>query len=148
MTALAENRRARFDYDILETFEAGLEFTGSEVKSVRMGKGSIAGAHVIIRGSEAYIVGFTIPAYQPANKSSFVEPERNIRLLLSKKEISYLDGKTLKTGLTIIPLRVYNKGAKIKVEIGLAKGKKKFDKRDTIRKREDDRSVSRALKRE
>ena len=148
MPVLAENRRARFDYDILEILEAGLKLTGSEVKAVRGGKASIAGAHVIIRGGEAYVVGMNIEPYQPLNKSSLMEKERTITLLLNKKEIEYLFGKTEKTGLTMIPLRVYTKGPRVKLEIGLARGKKKGDKRESIKKRDDERISARALIRE
>lgn len=148
MSVLAENRKARFDYEILESLEAGLKLTGSEVKSVRNGKGSIAGAHVIIRGGEAYIVGMSIQPYQPLNKSSVAEKERIITLLLNKKEIEYLSGRTDKTGLTMIPLRVYTKGPRVKTEIGLARGKKKGDKREAIKKRDDERISARSLTRE
>ncbi len=148
MPVLAENRKARFDYEIIEVFESGLKLTGSEVKAVRDGKASIAGAHVIIRGGEAYIVGVSIQPYQPSNKSSLVEKERTITLLLNKKEIEYLFGKTEKTGLTIVPIRVYTKGPRIKLEIALSRGKKKSDKRETIKKRDDERISARALVRE
>lgn len=145
---MLENRRAFFDYEILEKFEAGLELTGSEVKSLRSHRGLLTGAHAIIRGGEAYIVGFNIPPYQASNRTEKNEEGRTIRLLLNKKELNFLDGKISHTGLTIIALSVYTKGGRIKVELGLAKGKKKFDKRETIRRREDSRSIARTLKRE
>ena len=147
MPMLIENRKVYFDYEILEKFEAGLVLVGWEVKSLRNKRGNIAGSHIIIRGGEAFIVGISIPPYQAKNLPADFEENRTIKILLSKKEINYLAGKTHKTGLTIVPLKLYTKGRKIKMEIALVKGKKKFDKRETIKKREDKRKIERAIKR-
>lgn len=146
MAALVENKKAYFNYEILEKFEAGLELKGHEVKSLRNKMGSILGSRVIIRGSEAYIVGMEIPPYQPKNISADYDTQRTRKLLLSKKEINYLLGKADQRGLTIIPVRVYTKGRYIKVEIALVRGKKKYDKRERIRERESKRKIERTLK--
>ena len=147
MPMLIENRKVYFDYEILEKFEAGLVLVGWEVKSLRNKRGNIAGSHIIIRGGEAFIVNMNIPPYQAKNLPADFEENSTIKILLSKKEINYLAGKTHKTGLTMVPLKLYTKGRKIKMEIALVKGKKKFDKRETIKKREDKRKIERAIKR-
>ncbi|MEK7090810.1 MAG: SsrA-binding protein SmpB [Patescibacteria group bacterium] len=146
MPALLENKKAYFDFEILEKFEAGLELKGFEVKSLRQGHGSILGSRAIIRGEEAYIVGMDIPPYQPKNTSPDYEPQRTRKLLLKKSEIKYLIGKSEEQGLTIIPIKVYTKGPRIKLEIAVARGKKKHDKRQKIREREDKVKMERALK--
>lgn len=146
MPVLLENKKAYFDYEILEKFEAGLALTGYEVKSLRNKRGSLQGSRVIIRGGEAFSVGFEIPPYQAKNLPKNFEEQRTIKLLLSKKEIEYLNGKLSQKGLTIIPLKVYTKGRKIKMEIGLARGKKKFDKREKIKERETKRKIERILR--
>jgi len=142
----AENRKARFDYEILEKYEAGIELLGTEVKSVRGGRMSLEGAFAIIRGGEAYLINSNIPPYQVNNTEKDYDPLRNRRLLLTKKELTELVGSEKNKSLTIVPISVYNKGRKIKVEIALVKGKKKFDKRETIKKRETDRELRRTLK--
>lgn len=147
MAILLENRKARYNYEILETFEAGLVLAGWEVKSLRNKRGSLVGGHIIIRGDEVYAVGIDIPPYQPNNMPPDFEEQRTLKLLLSKKEIKYLTGKLSQKRLTIVPLRVYTKARKIKIEIGLAKGKKKFDKREKIKERETKRETERELKR-
>lgn len=144
--ALIEHPRARYDFEILETFEAGLELVGHEVKSLRNHRGSLLGSHVAIRGGEAYLIGAEIPPYQPGNTPKEYEPKRVRRLLLKKKELSELQGKDGTKGLTIVPLSVYNKGKVLKISIGVARGKKKVDKRETIKKREVDRTIRRTLK--
>lgn len=146
MPVLIENRKVFFNYEILEKLEAGLELRGYEVKSLRNKRGSLAGSHIIIRGGEAYAIGIDIPPYQPQNIPPDFKEQRTIRILLRKKEISYLEGKTSKTGLTLVPLKVYTKKKNIKLEIGLAKGKKKFDKREIIKKREAKRKIERTMK--
>jgi SsrA-binding protein len=146
MAHYAENRKARFDYEILEKYEAGIELLGSEVKSVRGGRMSLEGAFVIIRGGEAYLINANIPPYQPKNAPKDYDPLRNRKLLLTKKEIAELGGNDKNKSLTIVPISVYNKGRKIKLEIALVKGKKKFDKRETIKKRETDREIRRNIK--
>lgn len=146
--ALAENKRVRFDYEITEELEAGIELFGHEVKSIRNRRASIDGARVIVRGNEAYLIGMTVPPYQAKNIDESYEAGRNRRLLLNKHEIGQIAGAEGKKGLTIVPISVYNKGRKIKVSIGIVRGKKKFDKRETIKRRETDREIRRTLKRE
>ena len=143
---LIENQRARFDYSILEEMEAGLELIGSEVKSLRAGRGSLQGARVVARGGEAYLVGASIPAWQIANAPKSYDPERTRRLLLSRKEIAHVASAEGEKGLTIVPLRVYNRGTKLKLAIAIARGKKKEDKRQSIRAREERRRIERTLK--
>jgi SsrA-binding protein len=143
---LVENKKARFNYEILETLEAGIELFGFEVKALRQKKASLEGSRVIVRGGEAYLIGATVSPYQPANTPQTYAADRNRKLLLTKKEINSLVGYENKKGLTIIPLSVYNKGRKIKISIGIARGKKKFDKREVIKKRETERDIGRTLK--
>lgn len=146
MASYAENRKARFNYEFVEKYEAGIELTGLEVKSVRSGQMSLEGAFVIIRGGEAYLINANIPPYQPNNTPSNYDPLRNRKVLLTRKEIAELAGYEKNKSLTIVPISVYNKGRIIKLEIALVKGKKKFDKRETIKKREADREIRREYK--
>lgn len=143
---LIENTRAGFDYEILETLEAGLELLGFEVKSLRAKHGSLKGARVVARGGEAYLVGATIPAWQPANAPKSYDPERTRRLLLSQKEIAHIASAEGQQGLTIIPLSVYNRHRVLKLGLAIVRGKKKQDKRQSIRAREEKRSMQRTLK--
>lgn len=145
MAHYAENRKARFDYEILEYYVAGIELLGTEVKSVRGGRMSLEGSFVIVRGGEVYLINSNIPPYQIKNAPKDYDPLRNRRLLLTKKEIHKLAASE-KTNLTIVPISVYNKNRKVKVEIALAKGKKKRDKRESIKKRDTDREIRRTLK--
>lgn len=147
MANYAENRKAHFNYEVLEKYEAGIELLGFEVKSVRGGQMSLEGAYVIIRGGEAYLINAQVPPYQIKNTPADYDPLRNRKILLTKKEIGKLASSEKNKSLTIVPLSVYNKGRKIKIEIALAKGKKKFDKRETIKKRETDITIRRTLKR-
>ncbi len=144
--ALIENKRVGFDYQILETIEAGLELYGYEVKSLRASRGSLRGARVVARGGEAYLVGASIPPWQAANAPKSYDPERPRRLLLSRKEINQILGAETEKGLTVVPLSVYNKGVKLKLGIAIARGKKKEDKRQSIREREEKRRIRRSLK--
>ncbi|OGI75654.1 SsrA-binding protein [Candidatus Nomurabacteria bacterium RIFCSPHIGHO2_02_FULL_42_19] len=146
MAHYAENRKARFNYEVLEKYEAGIELFGTEVKSVRGGQMSLEGAFVIVRGGEAYLINANVPSYQPKNAPKDYDPLRNRKLLLTKKEISTLSGSEKNKSLTIVPISVYNKGRKIKVEIALVKGKKKYDKRESIKKRDTDREIRREYK--
>lgn len=152
MEILAENKKAFFDYEILEKFQAGLELLGNEVKSIKNKRVSIVGGRVLIRGGEAFAIGLNIQQYQVGDQASVIKTQNNdnqhrtIRLLLKKSEINYLNGKTTQKGLTIVPIKLYNIKNKIKMEIGLAKGKKSFDKREVIKKREGEREVRRTLK--
>lgn len=147
MANFLENPKAHFDYEILERFDAGIELFGFEVKSVRDGKGSIAGSHILVRGGEVFVVGMRIDPYQQNNTPKEYEADRTRKLLLTKKEIRILEDAESKKGLTIVPLSLYGKGGKIKVGLAIARGKKKFDKRETIKKRDTDREMSRLLKR-
>jgi SsrA-binding protein len=146
MAHYAENRKVYFNYEILEKYEAGIELLGVEVKSVRGGQMSLEGAFVIIRGGEAYLINANIPPYQVKNTPKDYDPLRNRKLLLTKKEITELAGNEKNKSLTIVPISVYNKNRKIKVEIALVKGKKKFDKRETLKKRDTDREIRREIK--
>lgn len=143
---LIENTRAGFDYVILETLEAGMELRGYEVKSLRAKRGSLKGARVVARGGEAYLVGATIPAWQPTNAPKSYDPERTRRLLLSQKEIAHIASAEGQQGLTIIPLKVYNRRRVLKLGLAIVRGKKKQDKRQSIRAREEKRSMQRTLK--
>lgn len=147
MSNYLDNPKARFDYEVLERYDAGIELFGFEVKSVRNGRGAIAGAHVIIRGGEAFIVGMRVDPYQPGNTDPAYDATRTRKLLLTKKEIHELEEREAKKGLTLIPLSLYDKGGKIKVSFAVARGKKQFDKRETIKKRETDRDLRRLMKR-
>lgn len=145
--ALIENKKARFDYEILEKYEAGIQLTGPEVKSLKTKKGSLAGSHVIVRGGEVYIVGMEIPPYQPNNTAKDYDPSRTRKLLLKKKEIDYLFGKANQRGLTLVPICVYTKGSLLKLSFGVARGLKKYDKREKIKKRDTQRDTEREVKR-
>ena len=147
MAILLENKKAHFDYEILEKLEAGLELLGREVKSLRNKQGSLAGSRAIVRGGEAFLVGMTITPYQTKNVHGENPEQRTIKLLLTKKEINYMAGKSEEKGLTIIPLNIHTLGKKIKAEIGLARGKKKFEKREKIKKRDTEREMRREMKR-
>lgn len=145
MAVFANNSKAYFDYEILEKFSAGMELLGTEVKSVRAGSMNLAGAFVTIRGSEAFLVNADIPAYQPKNAPSDYDARRPRKLLVSRKEMSELKNAEATKGLTIVPLSVYNKGRFLKLDIAIARGKKKFDKRQAIKKRDVEREIERKL---
>lgn len=145
-TILADNRKAFFDYEILETLSAGIELLGYEVKSVKHKKATLDGSYVTIRGSEAFLMQASIPPYQAANTPEDYDPLRMRRLLLTKEELRKLADTDATKGLTIVPIRVYTKDRKIKVEIAVVRGKKKFDKRESIKKRETDIEIRRTLK--
>ena len=134
MDQLAENRRARFDYEVSETIEAGIELLGHEVKSVRAGQMNIAGSHALLRGNEAWLLNATIPPYQPLNTPSDYDSKRTRRLLLKKDEIKSLIGK-VKEKYSLIPLSVYSKNNRIKIALGVGKPRKKHDKRELLKKR-------------
>lgn len=143
--SFADNRKARFDYDILESLTAGIELLGHEVKSVKAGKMSLVGSFVGIRGGEAFLIGADIPPYQPKNIFGEYDSKRPRKLLLTKGELEKLSRSEETKGLTIVPLSVYNKGRFLKVDIGIARGKKKFDKREAIKKRDVERDLKREL---
>ncbi len=144
MSVLAENRKARFDYEILETLEVGVELFGYEVKSVKAGKMQLPGSYVIIRGGEAYLVNATIPAFQPKNAPADYDPSRARRVLLHKPEISRLAG-LLENKQYLIPLSAHLKRGFIKLELGLGRHRKKADKREVIKKRETRREIKKEI---
>jgi SsrA-binding protein len=146
MKVLAENKKAYFNYQILEKFEAGIVLQGQEVKSIKTRGVNLAGSYAVIKDEELFWIGAKIPPYQPKNAPPNYETERSRKLLLRKKEIKRLIGKSKEKSLTLIPLRVYTKNARIKLEFGVAKGKRKVDKRELIKKREIERNIERELK--
>jgi SsrA-binding protein len=148
MKPAIENKKARLEYKFIETYEAGMELHGFEVKSLRAGQGSLVGARVVVRGGEAYLVGASIPPYQEKNAPDSYEPDRTRRLLLTKKEIESIAEKEGQKGLTILPVMVYNKGRRLKLRISVARHKKKHDKRATLKERDTEREIRRTLKTE
>jgi SsrA-binding protein len=144
--ALIHNKRINADYEILEKFEAGIKLLGFEVKSLKSNQGSLVGSFVTVRGGEAFLIGLNIPPYQEKNVSTDYDPKRNRKLLLNKAEIERITLLESTKGLTVVPTMMYNKGKKIKIEIAIVRGKKKFDKREDIKKREIDRDIRRTLK--
>lgn len=134
--ALILNKKAHLNYEIGDKYSAGIELFGFEVKSIRKGQGSLDGAYVTVRGSEAFLVNAFIPPFQEKNAPKEYDPNRTRKLLLTKKEILELGNIENTKGLTIVPISVYNNGKVLKVEIGIGKGKKKFDKRETLKKNE------------
>ena len=146
MAVLSENRKAKFDFEILEPFEAGIELLGHEVKAIKTHKMSLEGSYIFPRRGELWLVGATISPYQPANTPKDYEPTRERKLLLHKKEIDYVLGKFSTKGLTILPIRVYTKGNRIKVELAIARKFKQHDKRERIKERSEGRNIERTLK--
>jgi SsrA-binding protein len=142
---IAENKRARFDYDIADTYDAGIELYGYEVKSAKGGRLQIAGGRVLIRGGEAWLVNSHIPPYQPKNTPAEYEEDRARRLLLTKKEIKEVTGALQEKGKMLVPLRAYIKHGFIKLELGLGRPRKKSDKREILKKRSHEREM-RAVK--
>jgi SsrA-binding protein len=142
---VADNRRARHDYTLLERFEAGLVLTGTEVKSLRQGRASLQQAYAEVRDGEVWLVNASISTYDPGTTANH-EPERDRKLLLHRKEIASLIGKVNERGLTLVPTRLYFKDGRAKVELALARGKERHDKRRDIARREADRQIERALK--
>lgn len=144
MLAKTENRKARFNYEVLETFQSGIELTGHETKSLKKNGGSLEGAHAIIRNGEMYVVGLEIPSFQPKNAPPGYDVARVRRLLLKKEEIQYLLGKT-RSGLTLIPLKTYyNPRGLVKIELAVARGRKTHDKRELLKKRDAVREARKA----
>ncbi|HPT08286.1 MAG TPA: SsrA-binding protein SmpB [bacterium] len=141
MKILAVNKKATFDYQVLETFEAGLVLFGHEVKSLRNGQVNLKGSYIsfgtdLKNSSEAFLVNSHISLYKPVGKLENYDPNRPRKLLLKKKELVYLIGKTQEKGLTVIPIKLYTKNSFIKLEIAIAKGKKSFDKREDLKKKD------------
>lgn len=146
MKNLAENKKAYYDYEILEKFEAGIALTGQEVKSSKLKKANLQGSFVVIQNEQPRLLGAKIPAYQPKNAPPDYDPERTRTLLLKKQEIKRLIGKTAQKGLTLVPLRVYTNRGKVKIEIALVKHKSKPNKREQLKKRDVQREIERELK--
>jgi SsrA-binding protein len=144
---LAQNRQARRDYEIEETFEAGLVLTGTEVKSCREGRVQLKDAYAQVKGEEAWLVNCHISPYEHAGPSANHEPERPRKLLLHKHQLKRMMGRVERAGYTLIPLRIFLKGSWIKVEIALARGRAKHEKRDQLKKKIQDREVEQALRR-
>jgi len=147
MSILAVNKRASFDYDISERFEAGLVLRGYEVKAVKTGHISLKGSFVTVKGNELYLTNANIPLYKHAGAIAGYDATRPRKLMLHRAEIARLIGKARVEGLTLVPIRVYTKRGLLKLEFGIGKGRKKVDKRNVIQKRETDRIINRALKR-
>lgn len=146
MKIISKNKRATFDFEILEKYEAGLVLRGFEVKAIKLGRINLAGAHIIIRNNEAFLVGADVPPYQPKNTPSDYDSQRTRKLLLRKDEIKKFLGRTTEKGLTLVPVSVYTKQGKVKLEFALARGKKREDKRQKIAERETKRRIERAFR--
>ncbi len=146
MPSLAQNRDALHDYTILETLEAGIALSGSEVKSVKLGNTSLKGAHAVISHSELWLLNMHIGHYKPAGQTKKIEADRSRKLLVRRTELDRLIGKLKSEGLALIPLSIYLKHGLIKVELGLGRGKKKYDKRASIKKRDTERRIGRAMR--
>ncbi len=146
MQIFSQNKKAYFNYRILEKLEAGLVLNGQEVKSIKQGKSSLDGSYVFLREREPYLINSHVPAYQINNAPADYNPERERKLLLNKKEIDYLIGKSKEKRLALVPLKIYNKNGMIKLELGIAQGKKKADKRESLKKRDTDREIEKAMK--
>ncbi len=143
LMALLQHKKIGLDYEIVDKYEAGIELLGTEVKSVRAKLGKLEGGYVTIRGGEAFLMNTEIPPFQPLNAPKDFDQARIRKLLLSKKELSELANLEAKQGLTIVPVSVYNKGRKLKIEIAVVKGKKKHDKRESLKKKQSVRDVAR-----
>jgi SsrA-binding protein len=146
MSDYVQNKKAHFDYEFLEQYEAGVVLSGYEVKALRANKASLNGAYVVIRGGEAFLVNASISPFQVANTPKGYDPERARKLLLSKKQLAELELGSEKQGLTIVAVRWYNNKRHIKLGIALARGKKKADKRETLKTRDSKREIDRIMK--
>lgn len=146
MPTLTTNKKALFNYQILEKFEAGIILTGAEVKSAKAGQINLKGSYITTRNNELWLTNAHISPYKMASTQRDYNPTQSRKLLLTRKEISALIGKLSAKGLTILPLSVYTKGSLVKVKIGVCRGKKQHDKREIIRKRESDRRLQRLMR--
>lgn len=146
MTTLAYNRRAKFDFAIKETFEGGLQLLGTEVKSVKAGNISLKGAFITMHNNEAWLINATISPWQPKNTKDDYDPMRSRKVLLHKSELNNLLGTNKEKHLTAIPIRVYTKGSRVKIEIGLAVGKRKIDKKQALQERDIQRDIDRVIR--
>ncbi|MBU6321230.1 MAG: SsrA-binding protein SmpB [Patescibacteria group bacterium] len=143
---LLEYKKARLKYAPVETYAAGVELSGAEVKALRAKQGSLEGARVVVRGGEAFILGMSVPPYQPANAAKDYDPARTRRLLLTKKEIAELADAESKKGLTIVPLEVYTSGRNVKAKVAIVRGKTEVDRREDLKKRDAARETARLVK--
>ena len=146
MPTLAINKKARFDYEILDKLEGGLKLTGAEVKSVKAGHVQLKGAFLHIQGKELWLKGAFISAYKPAGTQADYKADRDRKVLVHRRELNRLIGKKSQEGLTLIPLSIYTKGDLVKLEFGVARGKKQYEKRETIKKRDVQRDIREKLK--
>ncbi len=146
MATFTENRKARFDYEIIDTVECGIELFGFEVKSVKNGGANLAGSYVKVIGRELFLLGATINPYQQNNTPKDYEPTRLRKLLVTKKEMDEFEKRHKSDRLTLVPLKLYSVGRRVKCEIALVRGKKKYDKRESIKKRDTEREIRRSLK--
>lgn len=142
---IASNKKAFHDYFILQKLEAGLELTGTEVKALRDGKANLKDAYVIFKNGESFLFGVHISPYSHGNRENH-EPERTRKLLMHRKEMEKLQAQIVEKGLTIVPLRLYFKGSRVKAEVAVVRGKKQYDKRETEKRREADREAAAAMK--
>ncbi len=142
---VARNRRARFEYEILDTFEAGIALRGPEVKSLRAGKANLSDGYASVRRGEVFLIGVHISPYAQASREN-PDPRRERKLLLHRSEIGRLAGQVAQRGLTLVPLELYFRGGRAKVELALARGKRRIDRRETIRRREQEREMQRATR--
>jgi len=142
---LVENRKAKFDYEIIEEFESGIVLSGAEVKSVRNGGTTMTGARVVFEGNGAFVIGMNIPRYKNDSAEEYIADKKR-KLLLHQKEIVEIQTKMRSAGLTVVPISLYNKGSLVKVKIALVRGKKKFEKREILKKRESQLGIARRLK--
>ncbi|MCB2224748.1 MAG: SsrA-binding protein SmpB [Actinobacteria bacterium] len=143
--AIATNRRARFDYEVLDTYEAGMVLQGSEVKSLREGRANLKDSYAIVKDGEVFLIGCHISPY-PFARGGGHEPERTRKLLLHRHEIERIRAQIEERGRTVIPIRMYFKDGKAKLEIGVAKGKDRYDKRETLKRKQADREMERAMR--
>lgn len=141
----AKNKKALFDYELLEKIEAGLVLTGDRVKSIKTNSIKLSGAFVSVRSDSVWLTNIHIPKYKYSNPENY-ESDKDIKLLLNKKELAYLRGKTQEKGLTIIPISMYNKNHKIKLELAIAKGKKLHDKRQVLKEKDKKREAEQIIK--
>ncbi len=146
MKVFSQNKKAYFNYNILEKLEAGLSLNGQEVKSIKKGQVSLKGGYISFEKEEPYLININIPPYQRNNAPERYNSKRKRKLLLHKKEIDYLIGKSKEKGITLTPLKLYQKNGRIKLELGVSKGKKKTDKRESIKKKDSDREIDRMIK--
>jgi SsrA-binding protein len=144
---ISDNRQARFLYEILETYEAGIVLVGTEVKSIRAGRVNLRDGYALVRNGEVMLLNVHISPYEASGEYFNHDPRRSRKLLLHRKEINKLIGQVEQKGLTLVPLKMYLKGSHVKVSLGLGKGKKLHDKRETLKRRQDERDMERAMKR-